>query len=227
VRRVALGLATVLACGPALAASLQGAAIHLFDVTYGFTAVSVPNATYASPAGTDIVVVADDGSQSVVSIVKTRPAAVPAASLGITAYVAPGNSYTVPDVAITGGRYVSGEMVTGILAVPFKWHLGDRSISAGSTIGAYVGYRTSLFNLTVTPMLGAGLAMISNTSAAGAAQTSAGFSVATGFIGTVGPTGSGVQLGLILGVDWLGSSAHYRYEGKPWLAAEVGFSFGQ
>lgn len=120
------------------------------------------------------------------------------------------------------------EFVTGVLAVPFKWHIADKSSTMGSTVGGYLGYQTKTYrDLTVTPIIGGGLALIDVGTAGG--QNSiigTGISVATGLIGRVGSTGTtGVQLGLIVGVDWLGRSAGYRYEGKPWLAFECGYNF--
>lgn len=114
------------------------------------------------------------------------------------------------------------EFVTGVLAVPFKWHLSDKSASVGETLGGYLGYQTKAFHdLTITPVVGGGLAMVNQSTVVGA-----GVSIASGLIGRVGTTGTqGVQLGLICGVDWLGKSARYQYEGKPWLAFEVGYNF--
>lgn len=120
------------------------------------------------------------------------------------------------------------EFVTGVLAVPFKWHLSDKSVTLGSTIGGYLGYQTRTWHdLTLTPIVGGGLALIDqNAVGQQNAQVSTGVTIAFGLIGRVGSSGTkGVQLGLIFGRDWLGKGANYRYEGKPWLAFEVGYNF--
>jgi hypothetical protein len=121
------------------------------------------------------------------------------------------------------------EFVTGVLSVPYKWHLSDKSLTQGSTIGGYLGYQTKTFqNLTVTPILGGGLAMVSQAQPGGSgAALSTGVSLASGLIGTVGSGSTGVQLGLVLGIDWLGNGSHYRYSGRPWLAFEIGWNWGK
>lgn len=119
------------------------------------------------------------------------------------------------------------QFVTGVLSVPYKWHLSDKSITVGSTIGGYLGYRTKTWrNLSITPIVGGGLAMVSgDLPGLPGTSTSTGISLASGLIGTVGSGATGVQWGVLVGVDWLGHNANYRYEGKPWLAFEVGYSF--
>jgi len=156
-----------------------------------------------------------------------------------------GGLFNVYDSNLEQSRYNAEALVTGILAVPYKFHLSDHSATVGTTIGGYVGYQMSFQNLfTATPILGMGLALVSsspaqvNSSTTGtnggkspASQTSngatnAGVSLATGFIGTVSNQGKGgLQYGLVIGIDWVGKTAHYAYEGKPWLAAEIGYNF--
>jgi hypothetical protein len=148
---------------------------------------------------------------------------------GKAAAVQANHLYTITNQDLAVVRYTNQGFVTGVLSVPFKMHLSDHSVSAGSTVGGYVGYQTSLFNsITVTPVIAGGLALIQTQDVNSSSQSNrAGVSLATGIIGNVGPHGSGVQLGILLGVDYLGKSADYKYEGKPWLAFEVGYSFGQ
>jgi hypothetical protein len=31
----------------------------------------------------------------------------------------------------------------------------------------------------------------------------------------------------VLGADWFSKAANYPYEGKPWLAVEIGYKFSQ
>lgn len=121
------------------------------------------------------------------------------------------------------------QFVTGVLSVPFKWHLSDKSVTVGSTLGGYVGYQTKTWrDLTVTPIVGGGLAMVSqDLPGVPSTSTRTGVSFAFGLIGTVGATNAtGVQWGVLVGDDWIGARQGYRYEGKPWLAVEIGYNFG-
>jgi hypothetical protein len=121
----------------------------------------------------------------------------------------------------------TNEFVTGVLAVPFKWHLSDKSVTLGSTIGGYLGYQTKTWHdLTLTPIVGGGLALIDQSTPTTQAPLGTGVTVAFGMIGRVGTFGTqGVQIGIIFGRDWLGQGAKYKYEGKPWIAFEVGYNF--
>ena len=105
----------------------------------------------------------------------------------------------------------------GVLTIPFKFHLSDHSISGGSTLGGYMGWKTTWMGLTVIPIVSAGLAFSD-------AKYGQGLTVATGLIGSVGA--SNMNWGLILGMDWYANDTHYPYEGKPWLAVEIGYNFG-
>ena len=216
-------------CGISFAStpSIQGTEIHLYDVTYGFTAADGTAA--CAPSGTEVYVVLDDGSGSVmVSINRVDGYKNSVLKVGCPTPVVVSNLYKIAKLALLGGKYASQSFVSGILAVPFKWHLSDKSVTMGSTLGGYVGYQTTVFNaITFTPIVGGGLALISQNPPGGSGNaTYSGVSLATGLIGTIGPGSTGVQWGIITGMDWLGHSAQYPYEGKPWLALEVGFNFG-
>jgi hypothetical protein len=121
----------------------------------------------------------------------------------------------------------TNEFVTGVLAVPFKFHLSDKTATLGSTVGGYLGYQTKTWrDLSVTPIVGGGLAMVDQSTLTTQSNIGTGVSVAWGLIGRVGSSGvKGVQLGLIAGIDWLGRGSNYRYEGRPWVAFEVGYNF--
>jgi hypothetical protein len=119
----------------------------------------------------------------------------------------------------------------GALVVPFKWHLqGNKDISASATIGAYLGYRFETANAigyTLTPIafLGASNISVPTTSNGEVKdQNLFGFSFGGGLVGTF--KGS-FQAGVVLGWDHVSKSAGYQYNGKPWLAFEIGFSFLQ
>lgn len=160
-------------------------------------------------------------------------------------YLQPGGGeYDVYDYNLEQSRYNAISMVTGVLVIPYKFHFSDRSATVGTTIGGYIGYQTSFQNLfTVTPIISAGLALVSaspaqttssgtgssstnSTTKTSGSATNAGVTVAIGLIGTVSNEGkAGLQYGLVTGIDWVGRSANYAYEGKPWLAVEIGYNF--
>lgn len=106
----------------------------------------------------------------------------------------------------------------GMLAIPFKFHPSDHALTGGGTVGGYVGWRSEWMGLTLTPIVSAGLTMSD-------ATYGTGFSVASGFIGSI--ANSPIHLGLVYGVDWYAKTVKYPYDGKLWLAIEVGYNFGQ
>jgi hypothetical protein len=133
-------------------------------------------------------------------------------------YIRKGTVYSVSKAALTSERLVKQNWVTGVLTVPFKFHVADHATTGGSTLGAYVGYQTSFFNsVSITPIVASGLAL-------GAEHTGTGFSAATGLIGYVKDTS--FQYGLVVGLDFYGKHSDYAYEGKPWLALEIGYNWG-
>jgi hypothetical protein len=225
-------LLLALLCLPAIAlaqtASMKGQVVHLYDVVYGFTAEGVPNAPIVCSApGTQLYVTDDDGTSLIVSVDRQGNTKYPVTAWCANSYLSEGTLYTIAKSALTNERMTAESFVAGALTVPFKMHLSDHGLTAGSTIGAYVGYRSSFFNdFTITPILAGGLALVSTAPIGSSTeQTSTGFSLATGLIGSVGQ--SGMQYGVVLGADWLGEAARYRYEGRPWLSLEIGYSFSQ
>lgn len=107
--------------------------------------------------------------------------------------------------------------VGGVLTIPFKFHLSDDSMTGGSTLGGYLGWKASWMGLTATPIVSAGMAMPTG-------NYGPGLTVATGLIGSV--ASSPIDWGIVLGADWFAKSANYPYEGKPWIAVEIGYKFG-
>lgn len=129
---------------------------------------------------------------------------------------------TVPSQGIPVGQelpsVVNYGFTGGMLAIPFKFHPTDHSLTGGGTVGGYVGWKTSWMGLTLTPIVSAGLTMTD-------AKYGTGFTVASGFVGSVSNTP--IQLGLVYGVDWYSNAVHYPYEGKLWLAVEIGYDFSK
>ncbi len=126
-------------------------------------------------------------------------------------------------LARTGATY-------GALVVPFKWHMqGNRDFTGSSTLGAYLGYRFETANaigFTLTPIgfMGASNISVPNPNGSGTDQNLSGFALGTGLIGTF--KGS-FQVGVVVGWDHVSRNAGYQYNGKPWLAMEIGFPFLQ
>lgn len=105
----------------------------------------------------------------------------------------------------------------GVLVIPFKFHPSDKTLSGGGTFGGYVGWKAEWEGLTITPVLSTGLALTD-------ARYGTGISGALGLIGSV--ANSPVHFGFIAGTDYYAKSTGYPYEGKLWLAMEIGYSFG-
>jgi hypothetical protein len=113
----------------------------------------------------------------------------------------------------------------GVLAVPFKYQLSGNKLTAGGTLGAYIGYRIK----SVTPLLSAGIAFVSTASPTvtpgtqpTTTDTKVGFSVAGGgVVDWLGP----VQIGLLAGVDLGIDKDQYAYANKLWLSFSIGTGF--
>jgi hypothetical protein len=223
--------------------SLADTTIHLYYLVTGYTDLDDTSKTnLCSAPKAELKVGADDGTTLTVAVDTEKAneeekGSSPCAGKYVTQY----HQYTIAKSKVLNASATIQGFVSGVLAVPFKFHLSDHSTTAGSTIGGYVGYRTSVANaFTVTPVIAGGLALISTSAAqvttsttsttttptSTGAQTSAGFSVATGFIGSVTSAASkGAQFGVLVGLDWLGKKSNYAYDGKPWIAFEIGYNF--
>ena len=220
--------------------SLADTTIHLYYLVTGYIDLDDPSKTgLCSAPKAELKVGADDGTTLTVAVDTEKTTEETGAPACANKYVAQYHQYTIAKSKVLNASATIQGFVSGVLAVPFKFHLSDHSTTAGSTIGGYVGYRTSVANaFTVTPVVAGGLALISTSPAQATTsttsttptsvggQTSAGFSVATGFIGSVTSAASkGAQFGVLVGMDWLGKKSNYAYDGKPWIAFEIGYNF--
>lgn len=144
-----------------------------------------------------------------------------------------------------GVHKVGARLVTGVLAVPFKYHFTDHATTAGATLGGYVGVEGFTGNLgSLAWIVGGGLALVptvttttnfapsaGNSSSAGTTTTTTstsdstlhGVSIATGPIGRIGK--SKAQFGVLLGWDFVNKSEHYKYDSKPWLSFSFSYAF--
>jgi len=140
------------------------------------------------------------------------------------AYLVTNDDLTESGLARTGAAY-------GALAVPFKYQLtGNKDYTANAMLGGYLGYRFETANhigYTLTPVGFMGASTISvptNNGGQATDQNLSGFSYGFGLIGTFK---GAFQAGVVLGWDRVGKTAGYQYNGKPWLAVEIGYSFLQ
>lgn len=150
--------------------------------------------------------------------------------------------YYLPAASVSkGARTINQGLVTGFLAVPFKYHFSDHAVTSGTTLGAYIGYEKGWdWAGSLALVLGGGLALIptstattnftpgssqsaSTTTTTTADSTLTGMSFATGFIGRIGD--SNAQFGVLVGTDLTNKSHNYKYNGKPWLSFSFGYSF--
>lgn len=127
----------------------------------------------------------------------------------------------------------------GVLTVPFKYHLtGAKDFTGSASVGPYFGYRTDNegygYGITFITFLAASNISVpeqvttttgSNTqSNAPATHNLFGVSYGVGAIATI--KGS-FQAGLVIGADRVSTSENYQYNGKAWLAVEIGYDFLQ
>jgi hypothetical protein len=125
--------------------------------------------------------------------------------------------------------YNSGLARTGItyggLVVPFKYQLmGNHDLTGAGTIGAYVGYRIEsidIIGLGLTPIAFGGATTYGNS---GSDSNLLGISGGFGLISTIK---GAFQMGGVIGWDHFGGTNNYQYNGKPWVAIEIGYAFLQ
>ncbi|HSC18715.1 MAG TPA: hypothetical protein VLC74_07350 [Rhizomicrobium sp.] len=120
----------------------------------------------------------------------------------------------------------------GVLVAPFKLQLsGDKEFTGSVSIGPYLGYQFPLWDfgltLNIVGFAGASSINVNSTDASGqsTSQTLAGLSYGGGLVTTVKE--SSFQVGVLVGVDHVNSSANYKYNNEPWLSFEIGYSFMQ
>lgn len=142
---------------------------------------------------------------------------------------------------------------TGVLAVPFKFHIHDRKFTSSVSVAMYTGWRREITGLgtndsllnrsfcyftascssldgQLIAFLGASLTSLatSSTSSDGKSSTSTqsfgGYSYGFGYLGNIK---SDVSIGAVIGWDRVSSGDNYPYNHRPWISLEIGKSFGQ
>jgi len=124
--------------------------------------------------------------------------------------------------------YIRG-FTYGILYVPFKFHWGSiRDLSTGSSVGGYAGFKTNAYNNEINYVIFAGITSITvqqNINNTVTNQNITGFSWGGGSL--LNFAGGSFHGGAVIGLDYVSSSANYRYNGQPWIAIELGFDFSK
>lgn len=129
----------------------------------------------------------------------------------------------------------------GGLVVPFKFQLtGKKEVKPGATAAPYLGYRFGLESrgIELDAVGFAGIANVegskdkttqstdqqgnTNTTTKSDSTQLAAFSYGFGLIGVIK---GGFQFGAVLGFDHVGNGQGYKYNDKPWLALEIGYSW--
>jgi hypothetical protein len=146
-----------------------------------------------------------------------------------TGTLSPTSSYTITREAIDRSGTTRTGITYGTLMIPFKYHTtGAKDFTGSATVGGYSGYRVEWLRrigVTATPIAFMGASNISVAAPGGTGTDNVmGFSYGIGLIGTF--KGS-FQTGVVLGWDRVGKSAGYQYNGKPWIALEIGYAFLQ
>lgn len=114
-------------------------------------------------------------------------------------------------------KFSSGD-IAGVLAVPIKI-INNGKLSPGSTVGGFYGYRFREISILAS----GGLASIPISDInSKQVETKIGLTLAGGII--FEPV-SKFQLGIIFGIDHLGSE--WQYENRGWFSFAIGYSFTQ
>jgi hypothetical protein len=126
----------------------------------------------------------------------------------------------------------------GVLVIPYKFYLTDRSIKSNSSTVAFAGYEGWFPGASVSAVvaLGPGLTTSStSTTSTGTPSTTPStstnksttfvtYTAATGLIAAFGDSKT-VKAGLLIGWDFQGKGSGFQYEGKTWLALSIGAGF--
>jgi hypothetical protein len=140
-----------------------------------------------------------------------------------------GVQYEISNAVLLQYASISSQLDYGMLIVPFKFHPSDQSVTGAATIGGYLGYKFSFFEITdITPFATSGLGAVETTkqqNGQSTTSTAPSFSVGGGVILVSRIAGTPIHAGFAVGVDWAGKGNDYKYEGKPWIAISIGTNF--
>jgi hypothetical protein len=117
----------------------------------------------------------------------------------------------------------------GVLALPFKFYLSDKTFASGATIGPYVGRRILTQGGSITPAFSVSWTQ-ANVTAGGSTTSVSGVAAALGFLFDLNSrSDSAFHSGVFMGVDYFGKAAGVTPEQnkKAWLAMQVGYDFSR
>ncbi len=125
----------------------------------------------------------------------------------------------------------------GALTIPYKYEFTDHSFQAKPTVAAYAGFETWVAGADSASVVAIGIGGASATTqttttsitSKTSTSTSGGgtlalYTLAIGQLFSLGSSGS-FKGGVLVGKDWAGASAGYKYEGRTWLAVTFGTGF--
>jgi hypothetical protein len=127
------------------------------------------------------------------------------------------------------GRATRTGWIYGILILPFKYHLNDNSFSGETTVGPYLGRRSSIRDTSFSWAVTAGMTPISADSIdqTGAVKSTplTAFTYAAGLMFEVNKGPAPMKIGVFFGQDVVSSDSavSYKHDRKNWLALQVGW----
>lgn len=117
----------------------------------------------------------------------------------------------------------------GGLLVPYKFYFTDRSFQSNTSAVGFVGYEGYFPGVNLAGIVALGPGTTSTTTASGtpaAPTTKSTTSVTyTGAAGVIATFGGVMKFGVVVGRDYQGRSAGFKYENKTWLALSIGAGF--
>lgn len=139
-------------------------------------------------------------------------------------YVAEDTLYEIDRSRLTPIYYRRWRISHGLLIIPFKLRMEDKSLTGQSTIGYYIGREEEHLQAGWNWVIAGGLTLIPVTDAGGETEEKTGATLAVGWILK---TIDNFQLGAFAGVDHIGGSAgeSWKFEDDPWVSLSIGFEF--
>jgi hypothetical protein len=137
----------------------------------------------------------------------------------------------VPASAMIESGAIRTGWTYGVLALPYKYHLDDKSFSSGVSVGPYIGRRIDAWGAgyTVAATMAIGTVTGTSTDTAGntTSPTLAAFTFAGGVMFDVSKGSKPFKAGLFVGRDVVGrdSGAMYPHNRKTWIAVQLGYDF--
>lgn len=117
----------------------------------------------------------------------------------------------------------------GTLLVPYKYRFTtDKDFSGNASLGGYFGYRQDDarigFGIQAVVFIGAANVEVATANSDGSVTTQnlTGISYGVAYLFNVKDS---FRMGIVLGRDRVNKSANWKYNGRSWVAASVGYAF--